>query len=1032
MLNLMIRRVLSNRLLVMVLSAFFMGAGILSYLRLPVDAFPDVSPNLVQIFTVTEGLAPEEVETYVTFPVEVAMNGLPGVVEVRSVSNFGLSVVNVYFADQVDIYFARQLVGERLQEAREQIPGGFGEPEMGPISTGMGQILFYYLEDTTGQYSLEELRTIQDWLIKYQLQTVPGVTEVLGIGGWEKQFQVVVEPASLLRYDVSLSDVIDAIRANNLNVGAQFLERNSEELVVRSVGLATGISDLDRVVIKTVDGTPVFLRDLAEVRIGGAIRRGVQTHDGVGEVVAGQVIKLFGANSSTVIGAVEEKLAEVNQTLPSGVRIVPYYEQKSLVEAAVSTVTSALLIGIGLVVLVLPFFMGGVRPSLVVALAIPFSVLTAFIGMRLFDISANLMSFGGLAIAIGMMVDGTIVMVENIERLLREASPEESRLDIVARASTEVARPIFFAILIIIVVFLPLFTLQGVEGKTFRPLAATVSMAMLGSLIYALLVSPVMAWMLMRRKVGEKTKGGDRAVAGLRRVYEPVLRSLVGRPMVAVSLAVALLVVGAMILPQLGSEFTPTLQEGTLILRLTMAPSIALRESTEVALRVERRLMTLPEVVSVVTRIGRGEVGAHTDPVNNAEMFLLLEPKDTWRVSSQEQLEVLIREHLGEIPGVLTSFTQPIQMSVEELLEGVRAELAIKLFGEDLDVLKSKADEIALVVAGVRGAADVQADQIAGTPQLLIRVDRGAVARWGLNVEDVQAVVRAAVGGESAGFVFEGVRRFEIVVRYPQSSRDTPAAIGNILVPTPEGATVPIAQLAMVEEVVGPRQITRENGQRFITVQCNVVDRDIGSFVAEARRAIDDDVDLPPGYLVTWGGQFELQQKANRRLALVVPVTLVLIFLLLYASFNSLRSSALILLNIPLALVGGVAALWISGQNLSVPASVGFIALFGIALENGMVLVTSLSQLVDDHMAVGEASMRGALLRLRPVLLTAMTTALGLVPLLLSSGTGSEVQRPLATVVIGGLVTSTILTLLVLPAIYRWFAPQIIDSGSAR
>jgi cobalt-zinc-cadmium resistance protein CzcA len=1031
MLSLMIRRVLSNRLLVMVLAAFFMGAGILSYLRLPVDAFPDVSPNLVQIFTVTEGLAPEEVETYVTFPVEVAMNGLPGVVEVRSVSNFGLSVVNVYFADQVDIYFARQLVGERLQEAREQIPEGFGEPEMGPISTGMGQILFYYLEDTTGQHSLEELRTIQDWLIKYQLQTVPGVTEVLGIGGWEKQFQVVVEPASLLRYDVSLSDVIDAIRANNLNVGAQFLERNSEELIVRSVGLATGISDLDRVVIKTVDGTPVFLRDLAEVRIGGAIRRGVQTHDGVGEVVAGQVIKLFGANSSTVIGAVEEKLAEVNQTLPPGVRIVPYYEQKSLVEAAVRTVTSALLIGIGLVVLVLPVFMGGVRPSLVVALAIPFSVLTAFVGMRLFDISANLMSFGGLAIAIGMMVDGTIVMVENIERLLREASPEDSRLEIVARASTEVARPIFFAILIIIVVFLPLFTLQGVEGKTFRPLAATVSMAMLGSLIYALLVSPVMAWLLMRRKPGGDSNGGQRAVAGLQRVYQPVLRSLVGRPMVAVSLAVALLVVGAMILPQLGSEFTPTLQEGTLILRLTMAPSIALSESTEVALRVERRLMTLPEVVSVVTRIGRGEVGAHTDPVNNAEMFLLLVPRDQWRVPSQEQLEVLIREHLGEIPGVLTSFTQPIQMSVEELLEGVRAELAIKLFGEDLDVLKSKADEIALVAAGVRGAADVQADQIAGTPQLLIRVDRGAVARWGLNVEDVQAVVRAAVGGESAGFVFEGVRRFEIVVRYPQRSRDTPAAIGNILVPTPEGATVPIAQLAMVEEVVGPRQITRENGQRFITVQCNVVDRDIGSFVAEARRAIDDEVGLPPGYLVTWGGQFELQQKANRRLALVVPVTLVLIFLLLYASFNSLRSSALILLNIPLALVGGVAALWISGQNLSVPASVGFIALFGIALENGMVLVTSLNQLVENHMPVSEASMRGALLRLRPVLLTAMTTALGLVPLMLSSGTGSEVQRPLATVVIGGLVTSTVLTLLVLPAIYRWFAPAP-NGGSGR
>ncbi|MBD3852278.1 MAG: efflux RND transporter permease subunit [Acidobacteria bacterium] len=1027
----LIRRVLSNRLLVMVVAAFFMGAGILSYLRLPVDAFPDVSPNLVQVFTLTEGLAPEEVETYVTFPVEVAMNGLPGVAEVRSVSNFGLSVVNVYFADEVDVYFARQLVGERLQEAREQIPEGFGEPQMGPISTGMGQILFYYLEDTTGRYSLEELRTIQDWLIKHQLQTVPGVTEVLGIGGWEKQFQVVVEPTSLLRYDVSLADVIAAIRANNLNVGAQFLERNSEELVVRSVGLATGISDLNRVVIKTVDGTPVFLRDLADVRIGGAIRRGVQTHDGVGEVVAGQVIKLFGANSSTVIGAVEEKLAEVNGTLPAGVRIVPYYQQKSLVEAAVGTVTSALLIGIGLVVLVLPFFMGGVRPSLVVALAIPFSVLTAFVGMRLFGISANLMSFGGLAIAIGMMVDGTIVMVENIERLLREASPEGTRLEIVAKASVEVARPIFFAILIIIVVFLPLFTLQGVEGKTFRPLAATVSMAMLGSLIYALLVSPVMAWLLMRRKRGGEPNLGQRVVTGLQRAYEPLLRSLVGRPAVSVSLAVALLVVGAVILPQLGSEFTPTLQEGTLILRLTMAPSIALSESTEVALRVERRLMTLPEVVSVVTRIGRGEVGAHTDPVNNAEMFLLLEPKNKWRVSSQEELEALIREHLGEIPGVLTSFTQPIQMSIEELLEGVRAELAIKLFGEDLEALKAKADEIASVVAEVRGAADVQADQIAGTPQLLIRVDRGAVARWGLNVEDVQAVVRAAVGGESAGQIFEGVRRFEIVVRYPQSSRDTPEAIGSILVPTPDGATVPIAQLAVVEEVVGPRQITRENGQRFITVQCNVADRDIGSFVAEAQRAIDDEVDLPPGYLVTWGGQFELQQKANRRLALVVPVTLVLIFLLLYASFNSLRSSALILLNIPLALVGGVAALWISGQNLSVPASVGFIALFGIALENGMVLVTYLNQLVEDHTPVGEASIRGALLRLRPVLMTAMTTALGLVPLLLSSGTGSEVQRPLATVVIGGLVTSTVLTLLVLPAIYRWFAPAP-NGGSGR
>lgn len=1024
MLGGLIRRVLASRLLVMLLAVLLMAAGWVSYRGLPVDAFPDVSPNLVQIFTLTEGLAPEEIETYVTFPVEVAMNGLPGVAEIRSISNFGLSVVNVYFADDVDIYFARQVVGERLQEAREQIPEGFGDPRLGPISTGMGQILFYYLEDTSGRYSLEELRTIQDWLIKYQLQTVPGVTEVLGIGGWEKQYQVEVVPNALLRYDVSLTDVIDSIRANNLNVGAQFLERNDEELIVRSVGLATGIGDLERVVIKTVDGTPVFLRDLAEIRVGGAVRRGVQTRDGVGEVVAGQVIKLFGANSSTVIGDVEKKVEEVNSTLPEGVRIVPYYQQKSLVEAAVRTVTTALLIGIGLVVLVLPVFMGGVRASVVVALSIPFSVLAAFIGMRLFGFSANLMSFGGLAIAIGMMVDGTIVMVENIERMLSGSKAGDDRLEIVAGAGAEVARPIFFAILIIVVVFLPLFTLQGVEGKTFRPLAATVAMAMVGSLIYALVIAPALAWLLMRRPERAGRGFGERAMSRLRSGYEPLLRAFVSRRKLAIATALGLVVVGAILLPQLGSEFTPQLQEGTLVLRLTMAPSIALSESTRVALRVERRLMELPEVVSVVTRIGRGEVGAHTDPVNSAEMFLLLRPRNEWQVATQEDLEIRIREHLGHIPGVLTSFTQPIQMSIEELLEGVRAELAIKLFGDDLEVLKRQADRIAAVVERVRGAADVQVDQISGTPQLLIRIDRGAVARWGLNVEDVQHVVRAAIGGEGAGQVFEGVRRFEIVVRYPEEYRDTMEAVSAISVPTPDGATVPLNQLAGISEVVGPRQITRENGRRFITVQCNVVDRDIGSFVAEAQRAIDSEVDLPSGYLVTWGGQFELQRQANRRLLLVVPVTLLLVFVLLYSNFNSLGSSFLILLNIPLALVGGVAALWISGLNLSVPASVGFIALFGIALENGMVLVTHLNQLIERGGSPDDAAVEGALLRFRPVLMTAVTTALGLLPLLLSTGTGSEVQRPLATVVIGGLVTSTALTLLVLPSIYRWFVPR--------
>lgn len=1024
---------LGNRLLMLVLAVLVMAAGYFSYRQLPIDAFPDVSPSLVQVFTETEGLAPEEIEKYVTFPVETAMNGLPDLEKIRSVSNFGLSVVNIYFEDGTDIYFARQLVNERLQEAREQIPEGFGEPAMGPISTGMGLVLFYYLEDTTGQYSLTELRTIQDWLVKFQLQTVPGVTEVLGIGGWEKQFQVRINPDALLQYKVTVHQIIDKISSNNLNVGAQFIEKNSEEFIVRSVGLVTDINDIENIVIKAEDGTPVFLKQIADVKIGGAIRRGVQTRDGIDEVVSGMVVKLYGSNSSTVIGKVEAKMMEINKSLPEGIRIVPYYQQKTLVESAVSTVTDALLQGIILVALVLIIFMGSFRPSLVVALSIPFSILFAMIGMGYFGISINLMSFGGLAIAIGMMVDGTIVMVENVDRMLRTANGSESRIQIVSRACYEVARPIVFAITIIIVVFLPLFTLQGVEGKTFSPLAETVSLAMLGSLVFAITLAPLFAHMLMRRpksQVAEKEEAKDVfLVRYLTKFYEPILRFFIKRRSFAIALAAVLLIIGTIIYPRLGSEFTPTLQEGTIILRLTMAPSISLTESTRITRIVERRVMKVPEVTSVVTRIGRGEVGAHTDPINSAEMYVILKDKDEWRTAeTQAELEEVIREEVGEIPGVLSNFTQPIQMTVDELLEGVRAELAIKLFGDDLDVLKDKADEIVAAISKVPGAADVQADQISGTPQLLIKVDRQAIARYGVNVEDVQQTIRAAIGGETAGQLFEGVRRFDILVRFDEQFRSTKEAIGQLLIETPEGIKLPLSQLASIDELVGPRQITRENSQRFIVIQSNVVGRDIGSFVADGQKAIEKGVDLPAGYFVTWGGQFRLQQEANKRLAVVVPVTLLLIFLLLYSSFNSMKNTFLILLNIPLALVGGVVGLWITGQNLSVPSSVGFIALFGIALENGMVLVTYLNQLLKDGIKMDEASVKGALLRLRPVLMTAITTGLGLIPLLLATGTGSEVQRPLATVVVGGLITSTMLTLLVIPAIYKWFAVEMVEA----
>ncbi len=1032
MIERLIDAALRNRLLSIVIMVLVIAGSYYAYEQLPVDAFPDVSPNLVQVFTTTEGLAPQEVEMYVTYPVEAAMTGLPRVVEVRSVSNFGLSVVNIYFEDGFNINTCRQLVGERLEEAREHIPEGFGRPEMGPIATGMGLILYYNLEDTSGRYSLEELRAIQDWMVKVQLQTVPGVTEVLGIGGFEKQYHVVVDPDSLLRYDLTLRQVIDSIKANNLNVGAQFIERAGEQFLVRSIGLARDIGDLNSIVVKTEHGRPVYLRDVADVKIGGAIRRGLQTLDGRKEVVSAMVVQLYGANASAVIERVEKKLKEIAKALPPGVRIVPYYEQKSLVQASVSTVRNALLQGIVLVALVLLVFMGGLRPSVVVAVAIPFSVLFACIAMWVFDLSANLMSLGGLAIAIGMMVDGTIVMVENVDRVLRDADPKEPRLHVVGRACREVARPIVFAISIIVIVFLPLFTLQGVEGKMFRPLAYTVALAMFGSLIFAIFQAPVLSILLMRPpQAGAGGRPRESLVVRLLLVpYRPVVAFFVRHRWTAVVLAVVLLACGAAIFPRLGAEFTPRLNEGDLIVNMTMAPSIALDETKRLAMLVERRIMKIPEVQSVASRIGRGEVGAHADPINVVHSLVDLEDRSQWPPGkSQEQIEQDVRQRVSNMPGVQINLTQPIQLNVDELVGGVKAELAVKLFGDDMDTLKRHADQITAQLRSVRGAADVQADQIVGTPQLLIRPDREAIARYGMNLADVQETIRAAVGGAAAGQIFEGIRRFDITVRYVKDARNTPEAIRRILIEAPDGKKIPLDELATIEELIGPRQITRENAQRFISVQCNVVGRDIGTFVEEAQSLIDANVSLPDGYFITWGGQFELQQQANRRLAVVVPITLLAICVLLFSCFGTVHNTVLILLNIPLALVGGVAALWLTGQNLSVPASVGFIALFGIALENGMVLVTYLNQLVREGMPIGEASIQGACRRLRPVLMTATTTALGLLPLLFSTGTGSEVQRPLAAVVVGGLVTSTALTLLVLPGLYKWFAVDVEPNG---
>jgi heavy metal efflux system protein len=1028
--------ILRQRLLVCIVAVGVLVAGFQSYRTLPVDAFPDVSPTLVQVFTETEGLAPEEVERYVTYPIEVAMNGLPGLKTIRSISNFGLSVINVYFEDQTDIYFARQLVGERLQTAREEIPEGFGEPEMGPITTGLGQILFYYVEDTNAARTPEEMREIQDWIIKFNLQTVPGVTEVLSLGGEVKQFQVQVDPQALLRYRISIGDVVDAVKANNGNAGAQYIVKNSEQYLVRSIGLATGIADIEDTILKVADGVPVKVRDIGEVRIGGEVRQGLATKDGEGEIVAGLVLKLIGTNTSKVIADVKERLEKINAALPEGVRVVPYYDQSKLVLRSVETVNAALAQGIILVVLVLLAFMGGLRPSLVVAFAIPFSICVAFIVMGATGLSANLMSLGGIAIAIGIMVDGAIVIVENVDRYLKEQHAALSKREVVARACAEVVKPIAFAIAIIIVVFLPLFTLQGYEGKTFRPLAFTVSLAMLGSLLFAIFVAPVLSEMLMKRSTAqERDKVGfaDRLLNGLIGAYRPLIRMFVRTRMLAVALAVAILAIGLAIFPRLGSEFVPRLNEGDLLVRVTMAPSIALEEARETVTRFERQLLeTFPEVDRVVSRVGRGEVGAHADPVNNAEAFVGLKPQGEWPSErTPAELFAAMSDAFESFPGAKFNFTQPIAAAVDELLTGTKAELAIKLFGDDQDVLLEKAGEIEQAVRAVPGAADVQKDQVSGTPQLQIRVDRGQISRYGLTIDDVQSAVRTAIGGETAGQVFEGVRRFDILVRYDEKARTTPEAIRELVIRTPAGLLIPLRQVAEVEEIVGPRQITRENTQRFITIQANVRGRDIGSFVAEGQERIAETVDLPSGYLLEWGGQFELQQEANRRLAIVVPVTLGLVFLLLFMNFGSLRASMLIMLNIPLALVGGVVALWLADLNLSVPASVGFIALFGIALENGMVLVTYLNRLVEEGKSVDDASVEGACMRLRPVLMTALTTALGLIPLLYATGAGSEVQAPLAAVVVGGLVSSTVLTLLVIPAVYTWFVPASSRAAAA-
>jgi len=1019
--NLM-HRLAGGRLLAAIAALVLTIGGLYAFRTLPVDAFPDPSPSLVQVFTETEGLSPEEVERYVTFPVETAMSGLPNVRQIRSTSNFGLSVVNIYFDDGTDVYFARQVVGERLPEAIDAIPEGFGTPKMGPISTGLGIIMYFRLIDETGTKNLVELREIADWMIKYQLQSVEGVTEVLALGGFEKQYQVEIDPDLLLSYDLQVIDVISALENANRTEGAQFIEIGSEQYTVRGFGLAKTIEDLAETPVKTFDGRTVRVGDLGHLKIGGGVRQGLATANGEGETVAGLVLKLYGTNTSDVIKKAKSRFDAINTSLPAGVKAVPYYDQGTLVKKAALTVTTALWQGALLVSIIVFIFLGGWRPSMVVVMSIPFSAGFAFVGMNVLGISANLMSLGGIAIAIGMMVDGAIVIAENVDRGFRERENGEDNRTTVARATTEVIAPLIAAVAVVIIVFLPLFSLQGVEGKTFRPLAASAALAMTGSLIYAALIAPAMSYGLMRPPK-KKAKIGDSRIA---RLVKPVAAFFVRARWAAVALALSLLLVGGLAGSRLGSEFTPALEEGDVLLRIAMAPSISLSEARDTSTRIEKRLLRdFDEIDSIVSRIGRGEIGAHADPVNSIEAFVALKPRTEWRKGlNPVELRGLISKNLESFPGVRVNIGQPIAMSVDELLTGTKAQLAVKIYGPDTQVLLDGSSELQSILQSVDGASDVQADQITGAPQLVVSVNRSALGRYGLSVGDALDTLRTAVGGAEAGVLFEGVRQFPVVVRFEKGERDTASDIGRLILKSPSGARVPLEDVADIRELIGPRQITRENGERFITVQLNVRGRDIGSFVADAQKLASTQLDLPPGYRVEWGGQFELQQQANARFAVVIPITLGIVMLILLLAFGRLQSAVLILLNIPLALTGGALALWITGLPVSVPATVGFIALFGIALGNGMVLVSFMDDFAREGRDRNALAIEAAGLRARPVLMTALTTALGLTPLLFATGVGAEVQRPLATVVMGGLVSSTILTLLVLPALHRWFAPN--------
>ena len=1022
MLKSLIRAALSQRLLVVVIAVVLLGFGVRAAMRLSVDAFPDVTNVQVQVATEVPGRSPEEVERFVTVPLEVAMTGLPGLTEMRALNRAGLSLITLVFTDKTDVYFARQLVMERLLEVTPRMPEGV-VPVLGPVSTGLGEVYQYTLvhpDDGKRQLTPEELmerRVVQDWVLRPMLRSIPGVAEINSMGGLERQFQVLVNPDRLRHYRLSLREVLEAVERNNANAGGGVLRSAAEQYLIRGVGLIRSSEDIGNIILKEAQGVPVFVRDVAQVQIGAAVRQGAIVRNGDSEAVAGIVMMLRGGNAKEVVSRVKAKVNEINSQglLPGGLQIEPFYDRTELVDSALWMVTKVLLEGIVFIIIILFLFLGDVRSSLVVVATIVITPLVTFMMMNRLGLSANLMSLGGLAIAIGLMVDGTVVVVENVFHKLGQAGPSrESRLRVILEATSEIAKPTVYGISIIILVFLPLMMLSGMEGKMFGPLALTIAIALAVSLAVSLFLSPVLCSYILRGGSDHDT----RPIAFLKRRYLGLLHLALAAEKKTVLVAVALLLGSMSLFPFLGKSFIPTMKEGSIVPQIVRVPSISLEESLKVENEAMKLVAQVPGVKSVISKLGRGESPADPAGPNESDPIAVID-REAGR--TQVEIEEDIRKALSVLPGVQVIMNQPIAQRVDEMVTGVRSQLAIKVFGDDLDELKRVSEDLARIVRTVPGAIDIRVERLSGQQTLTIDIDRQAIARYGINVADVNDLIETAFGGNEVGQLYEGQRRFGIVVRYPVEYRSSVEAIRNSTLRTSDGTLVPLSAVARIELQDSPPTISRESGKRRVVVGANVSGRDLGGFVAEVQSRVDSELRLPEGYYLSWGGQFENMERAMETLMVIVPLTIAAIFFLLFMLFNSLRLASLIIMVLPFASIGGVIGLFVTGEYLSVPASVGFIALWGIAVLNGVVLVSCIRRLREDGMSVAEAVREGCVQRFRPVMMTATVALLGLVPFLFADGPGSEVQRPLAVVVIGGLISSTLLTLVVVPTLYRWF-----------